>query len=664
MSKVDISRIRNFAILGHTGSGKTTLLDSILHKTGINDRLGSVENGSSMCDWTEEEKGHHISVWAKPFSGYYKAHNGSEFDMVILDTPGYADFTGQMLAATRAADSALITIDCTSGIEVGTQRAWRRCDKLDMPRAIAITGIHKENANFDAALNIVQELWGKRCVPLTLPGEGETVYSVLEKNDIPQELVELAAETDDTLLEKFFDGITLTKEEILLGLRGAINNGNFIPVFAVACKAELGTDEMLDNIAMMFPSPAERKIRDVEGNIINAATDAPFTGMIWRTVTDPFVGHMSYIRVLGGTLKADSEVFNATKGHKERIPSLYIINGKKQEKVTEAVAGEIVALAKLKDTETNDTLCAVGQQVHMEPIHFPQPVVVYAVEPKTRGDDDKMAGGLQRVAEEDPTISVGRNEDTHELTLSGMGDIQINIAVENMKKHSNVDVVLNTPKVPYKETITSTGEGHYKHKKQSGGRGQYGEVYLRVEPKQPDDEEWFLNQIVGGAIPSGFVPAVQKGLVEGMTKGALAGYPVVNARVALYDGSYHDVDSSEIAFKIAGARAFNEAMGKAKPVLLEPIMKVRVMIPDEYMGDVSGDLNQRRGRILGMGIEEGLQVITAEVPRSEIFSYSSQLRSLTHGRGTFEMEFERYDTVPANVAQKIIAQAKQDEENV
>jgi elongation factor G len=381
------------------------------------------------------------------------------------------------------------------------------------------------------------------------------------------------------------------------------------------------------------------------------------TAQVWRSINDPFVGQLTMARIWGGTLREKSEIYNATKEHKENAGTMYLLNGKKQEVATEVQAGDVVALAKLKATGLNDTLCAPGQTRQMPPIAFPKPVVSFAVHPKNQSDEDKLGGGLHKVAEDDPTIHVQRNDETHELIVSGIGDVQIDTAMERMKIRSKVEVTLSTPKVAYKETVTSKGEGHYKHKKQSGGRGQYGEVYLRIEPMKEGLEHWFVDGIVGTSIPRNFLPAIEKGLVEGMTRGAVAGYPVVNTMVTVYDGSSHDVDSSEIAFKIASRAAFKDGMTKAKPVLLEPILTVRVMIPDHYMGDCTGDLNHRRGRILGMETEDGMQVIVAEVPQAEMFKYSSELRSMTGGRGSFEMEFSRYDVVPANVAQKIVAEA-------
>jgi elongation factor G len=669
-----ISDVRNFVLMGHTGSGKTALTDALLHKMGVSDRLGSSDDGTSMADWLDEEKNRKITISAKPFNGSYKAASGKTLNMVFMDTPGYADFFGQVVAASAVADAGLIVVDANSGVQVGTNRAWRRSEELGLPRGIVITGIDKENADFQGTLQTLQDLWGNRCVPVVLPlADGSGVADVLGSDAVPDalseqasaikgELVESAAETDDALIEKYLGGEELTGDEIAAGLRGAVLSGGLVPVFAVASKTDVGVDELLEGLARLFPSPDEREIKDAEGEVVETGDSAPFLGLVWRSVNDPFVGQLTFVRVFGGSLKADGETYNVNQEQKERLGSLYKVNGKKQDTVSEAQAGEIVAIAKLKHTTLNDTLGESGSSRKLAEIQFPNPVMAYAVTPASKGDEDKLGSGLQRVAEEDPTLTVERTKETHELILSGMGDVHLDVAVKRLKERSNVEVNLSTPKVPYKETVTSKGEGHYKHKKQSGGRGQYGEVYLRVEPKQPEDEEWFVNAIVGGAIPSNFIPAVEKGLVEGMQAGAVAHYPVTNVKATVYDGSYHDVDSSEIAFKIAASRAFREGMDKAKPVLLEPIMRAKIMVPEQFMGDITGDLNHRRGRILGMGSEDGMQVITADVPQSEMFQYCSQLRSMTGGRGTFEMEFDRYEPVPANITQKIVAEAQREDE--
>jgi elongation factor G len=667
MQGIDISKVRNFVLMGHTHSGKTTIIDDILFKQGINSRHGSVDDGTSMADYTDTEKNRNISIWAKPFDIIYKRDDGEKFNLVIVDTPGYADFVGQSVMAAHVADSAVITVDAVDGIQVGTNRAWRQCEQRRMPRAIAITAIDKDNADFDAMVEQLRSVWGEKCIPVTIPSpDGESIVDVLECEDIPEALkdrmqeyktalVEHAAETDDSLIEKYLEGEALTREEITNGLRGAVQSGDLVPVFALSAKKDLGCDELLQDATRLFPSPIDVPSTDAAGEELDCRETAPFSGLVWRTTNDPFVGSLCFVRIYSGILKADSEVFNSSKGEKERIGALLVLNGKQQEKVEQARSGDIVAIAKLKHTSMNDSLCAIGSDIKLKTIEFPKSVVSYAVYPKSSSDEDKLGEALRRVTDDDPTLIESRNDDTHELVLSGMGDVQLQVAVENMKQNSNVEVDLRTPKIAYKETIRSQAEGHHKHKKQSGGHGQFGEVYLRVEPRDPSDEEWFVDAIVGGAIPSGFMTAVEKGLKEGLEKGSLAKFPVTNVKITVYDGSYHTVDSSEVAFKLAASRALHEALEKASPVLLEPIMKIRVHVPDEYMGDISGDLNHKRGRILGMGLEDGMQVIEANVPQSEVFQYSSQLRSLTGGRGSFELEFDRYDIAPSDVTQRVVA---------
>jgi elongation factor G len=650
------------------------LVDAIALKLGITDRLGSVDAGSSVADYSNEERNRKITIFAKPFSAACKTQGGGTMGLVLTDTPGYLDFVGQVIAACRVSETALIAVNAVSGVQVGTRRAWRQAGKDGLARAVVVTGLDRENASFEGALAGIQEAFGPNCVPVVLPlPDGSGVVDVLAGKAPPAELadavqaaknklIELAAETNDALIEKFLAGEDLSPEEIGTGLVNAVTGGGLVPVFACMPLKGTGVTELLEGIARLCPSPLRFARQNKDGQAIDPSADAPVVGFVWRSVNDAFVGQLSFVRILGGTLRADSEVQNATKSRKERVGSLLVLNGKKQESVHEATAGDIVALPKLKETGVGDTLCALGQNIQFETMKFPQPVVFLAVRAKTQADEDKLGVALARVAEEDPTMRVTRNTETRETVLAGMGDVHVDVAVERMKSRSNAEVSLDTPKVPYRETVTSRGEGHYKHKKQSGGRGQYGEVYLRVEPKAPGDEEWFVDAVVGGVIPNNFIPAVQKGLVDGMQSGGLAGYPVTDVKVTLYDGSYHEVDSSEIAFKIAGARALKDAMLNAKPVLLEPIMKVRVMVPEQNMGDVNGDLNHRRGRILGMETEGGAQVIVAEVPQAELFRYAAELRSMTGGQGSFEMEFSRYEVVPSNVAQRVIAERQKEKE--
>jgi len=668
MNDIPVSDVRNFVVMGHTGSGKTTFIDALLFKLGLNDRFGSVSAGSSMADYTDEEKARKITIFAKPFCGTYKSAAGKNYNMVFTDTPGYTDFFGQVIAATKAAETALVAVDAAAGLQVGTNRVWKLCEKQNLARGILVTGLDRENADFTKTLSAIQASFGEKCVPVMLPLPDKSgVVDVLGGKNIPAPLAgevekfksilsERAAETSDTLIEKFLGGEALTPDEMLTGLKAAVKKGTLVPVFICMALKSIGLVETLENIARLFPAPSDRQATDAEGKPIGVAATDPLVGYVWRTVNDSFVGNLAFVRVLGGTLKSDLEFQNVSKNQKERVGSLLLVNGKKQTPVTSATAGDIIALAKLKAVTTlGDTMGATGAKTLCSKVAFPCPTMFMAVSAKTSADEDKIGTALARISEEDPTLKVERNVETKETLLSGMGDVQIDVAVERMKHRSNVDVVLTTPKVPYRETVTGLGDGHYKHKKQSGGHGQYGEVYLKVEPNRDKSEEWFVDAIVGGTIPNNFIPAVEKGVIEGMSAGSVAGYPVTGVKVSVYDGSYHEVDSSEIAFKIAGRGAFREAMSKARPVLLEPIMTVKVMIPDHYLGDINGDLNHRRGRIMGIGNEEGMQVITAEVPQAELFRYVAELRSMTAGQGTFEMEFCRYDVVPSNVAQKVIA---------
>ena len=674
MKGVAVSDTRTFAFVGHTGSGKTSIVEALLHKLDINDRLGSVSAGSSIGDYTDEEKDRKITIYAKSFSGTHKAANGKDHRVVFADTPGYMDFYGQVLCSLRAVATAVITVDASSGVQVGTQRVWKCAQKEGIARAFVITGLDKDNTDFAKTVSDIQASFGSNCVPVTIPlSDKSGIVDIVSGKDVPADmkdevesartaLIELAAETDDQLIEKFLGGETLSDEEVSNGLKKAVSAGGLIPIFTCLSLSELGIDEFLNGVCDMFPSPVDIEVKDAEDNVIAAGAGEPFVGYVWRSINDPFVGQLVFIRVLGGTLKVNDEVMNTTKDHKEKVGSMLVINGKKHTPVEEASAGDIVAIPKLKMTGFGDSLCAMSETTKCKEIVFPSPVTLVSVFAKTQADDDKLGTALQRVQEDDPTIKVTRNSDTSEMLLCGLGDVHIDVAVARMKSRSNVEVTLETPKVPYRETVQSKGQGHYKHKKQSGGRGQYGEVYLRVASMPESDEEFFENAIVGGVIPGNFIPAVQKGVVEGMQKGSVAGYPVRNVKSTVYDGSYHDVDSSEVAFKIAGARAFREAMAEAKPVLLEPIMTVKVTIPSQYMGDINGDLNHRRGRILGMETEEGLQILTAEVPQSELFRYAAELRSMTGGQGSFEMEYCRYDVVPANVTQKVVAAVEKEKE--
>lgn len=671
MKDIAIADVRNFALLGHTGSGKTSLGDALLFKLGMTDRLGSVSAGTSMSDYTDEEISRKISIYAKSFTGMFKSQTGKTIQMVFTDTPGSDDFYGQVLCATRVADAALIVVDAASGLQMGATKAWKRCVALNIPRGIVITGLDRENTDFAKTLAEIQRLWGRTCVPVVFPlPDAPGVVDVLATDSAPgpagellqtykNALIERAAESDDALIEKYLGGEALSAQEIAKGLRVAVRSGGLVPVFAAIAPKEIGVVELLEGITRLWPSPAELIIKDAEGRPVNAAPDAPLVGLVWRTVTDPYAGKLAFMRIYGGLLKEDMEVMNVTKNQKEHIGVLLTPNGKKPVPVTEARAGDIIALPKLKSVGLNDVICAVGHKAAFEPIVFPSPVVFLAVSAKEQSDEDKIGVALARVTEDDPTLKVERHADTREVVIAGMGDAHIEVFAEQMKKRGNVGIDLRIPKVAYRETVASLGDGHYKHKKQSGGRGQYAEVYAKVAPLKPG-EEWFVDAIVGGVIPRNFVPACEKGFVEAMAHGVQAGFPVVAVQVTVYDGSFHEVDSSEIAFKIAAMRAFKDAMSKARPVLLEPVMQVKVMVPNQFMGDITGGLNHKRGRILGVDVEDGLQVVTADVPQAEMFRYSSELRSITGGRGSFEMKFLRYDIVPGAIAQKIVETAEKE----
>ena len=666
MNQIPVSNVRTFVLVGHTGSGKTAITDALAYKLGLNDRLGSTANGSSVSDYAEEEKSRKISLFATTFHADYKAAAGT-YSLFFSDAPGYMDFYGQMLTAVRASDTAVVVVDAGSGVQVGTWRGWHCADKQGVAaRCIAVTGLDKENTDYGKTVAALREAFGNKCIPVYFPTDDKKslvslfadvppAYADLAA-EVKEQLVELAAEQTEELMEKYFADGALSDEDLKKGLDLAAASGAFVPVLPVFPLSGVGIQELLDASVEYFASPEQRKRTDADGNEIKADPNAPFLGLVWHTVSDSFTGLMSHVRVLSGTLKAGMEIDNARTG-KDTAGSLLVPNGKKTAPTQDATPGDIVAIPKLRATTVGDTLRAPGSTVQAAAIELPTPVAFAAVRAVSQSDDDKLGTALQKVLDCFPSIKVERNAETHETVIKALGDVHLDVAAKLMKQLSNVNVTLSTPQVAYHETINGTGEGHHRHKKQSGGRGQFGEVYMKVEPLPEGETEWFVDETVGGSIPGNFLPAIQKGCVERMTRGPVAGYKVVGVKVRIYDGSFHPVDSSEIAFKIAGSGALKDAMMKAKPVLLEPIMSVRVTIPDQYMGAVNGDLTHKRGRLVGMEAEDGMQVIIADVPEAELFRYSAELRSLTAGQGTFSMEFSRYETVPGNVAQKIIAES-------
>ena len=665
MSDVPAANIRNFVILGHSGTGKTTLTDALAFKLGLNDRLGLVTNGSSISDTSEEEKNRKISIFAIPFMGEY-ALSGENYRLVFTDAPGFMDFYGQVLGAIRAADFALITVDAVSGVQVGTRRAWKACKDSDLPAVgFVITGLDKDNANFEKTLTSIRETFGMNCVPVTALISPTSVTNLLEATDLPadleeihQSLAEAAAEADEALMEKYFADGTLASEEIRKGLHIGIDAGTVHPIYSVMPLKDIGVTELISSLCRLLPAPGEREFKDVSGHVIKADPNGPLIAQVWRTASDPFIGQLNYVRILSGTMTPGMTIQNNSTESKETVSGMVQVLGKNQVPIAKAVPGDIVAIPKFKTVKTGHTL-ASGFAGKLPDIEFPQPVFFMALAAKTQADEDKLSTAIHRILDADPTMHYEKNTETKEVVLKGLGDVHIDVTVNLMKSQSNVSVELSTPKVPYRETVTAMGEGHYRHKKQSGGRGQFGEVYLRVYPRREGETgEWFLNKTVGGSIPGNFIPAILKGVNEGMLAGSIAGYPVQGINIEVYDGAFHDVDSSEIAFKIAGRGALREGMTKARPVLLEPIMTLKITIPEAFMGAISGDMPHKRGRVLGMEVdEEGVQVITAEVPMAELFKYAAELRSITGGQGSFVMTFDRYDIVPSNVAQKVIAEA-------
>ena len=685
MKKYAIERIRNVVLAGHGGSGKTSLAEAMLFATKGTARLGRVEDGTTVMDYDPEEIKRKISLSAALAPIEYGEHK-----INLLDTPGFFDFTGEVKGAMRVADAAVIVICAVSGLEVGVEKSWAYADEGGLPRAIFINKMDRENANFAKVLGELRAKFGNRIVPLQVPiGSAENFRGVVdvvrlkaltggkEKTEpVPSELaatveeyrgwlVETAAEAEDELTAKYLEGEELSEEEIVRGLRLAMAAGKIVPVLCGSAAKSIGIDPFLGAIVELFPSPADRgavigSLPSGEEARRNPSEDEPLAALVWKTTADPFVGKLTLFRVYTGVLRSDSTVFNANKGKAERIGQLFLVKGKTQEPVAEIGAGDLGAVAKLAETTTGDTLCDREKPIVLPGIVFPKPVLTLAVEPKTKGDEEKIGGGLARLMEEDPTFITTRDATTKEILVSGLGELHLEVITSKLQKKFGVEVNLKTPKVPYKETIRGTAKAEGKHKKQTGGRGQYGHVWLELEPL-PGGEFEFVDKIFGGAVPKQYIPAVEKGVRETMEEGPLAGYPVVDVRCTLYDGSYHSVDSSEMAFKIAASLGFKKAFMEAKPVLLEPIVNMEIYVPEQYMGDIIGDITKKRGRVLGMEpAGNGLQLVRAQAPLAEVFRYAVDLRSMTQGRGSFSMAFDHYEEVPANLAEAIIAQHKKE----
>ncbi|MGQ9677137.1 MAG: elongation factor G [Chloroflexota bacterium] len=689
MKAFKTEQLRNVGLFSHGGAGKTSLAEAMLFNAGVINRLGKVEEGSTVSDYEPEEAKRGISIQLSLLPFEWKGNKVN-----VIDAPGYADFVGETRQAVRVADGAIILFDAVSGVEVGSELVWKYADEYMLPRLVFINRIDRDNADFFRTLNQIRERLGQKVIALQIPiGTQDKFQGVVdlvemkaylgakgEEAAIPAEvagdaesyrekLVEAVAEQDDALIEKYLEGEEITNEEIKAGLRNATIAGKIAPALVGTGTANKGITRLMDAIVEYLPSPADRGevkatlAQTGQEELLKPAESSPLAALVFKTTADPFVGKLTYFRVYSGSISSDSHVWNANKGREERIGTLYVVRGKTQEPAQTLTAGDIGAVAKLQETGTGDTLTQKDHQLILESMTFPKPSFSVSVQPKTKADLDKLSNALSRLVEEDPTITVYKDPDTGETVMSGMGESHVDVAVEKMRRKFGVDVVTGVPRVPYKETITTSTNAEYKHKKQTGGHGQYGHVFLEVEPKPRGEGFEFAERVVGGVVPRQYIPAVEKGVRESIGEGVLAGYPVVDVKVTLYDGSFHPVDSSEMAFKLAASQAFKKALSQAQPVLLEPIMNVSITVPDQYMGDVMGDLNTKRARVLGMEPQDGNSVIHAQAPLAEMLRYATDLRSITQGRGMYSMDFSHYEEVPAHVAQTVIAEAKKARES-
>jgi elongation factor G len=675
MPALEPGKIRNVAVVGHRGTGKTSLVEALLYQSGAVNRLGAVEQGTTVSDWDDEEQRRQMSLSAS------LAHaSWQERKINLIDTPGDAGFQGDAIAALRVVEGALVVVSGVMGVEVGTSRIWHRAEDVGLPRLVVVNMLDRERADFFRALEALRAQLSDRCVAVHVPIGAEHeltgIVDVLHmcaytspegaregaRGEIPAEAADLAAEyreklldavveTDEALMERYLDGQELSPAEVAKALKEAVTRGEVFPVAAAVATKNLGTTALLDLLVEGVPSPAKRPAQiDVDG----AATAA----FVFKTIADPFAGRITVFRVLKGTVTPDTTLTNARSHGKERFGSLLALQGKEHVQADAFGEGDLGAVAKLKEAATGDLFLDREVDVELPRLDFPEPVMSFAITPRTKGEEEKMGQALRRLTEEDPTLTLRRDPQTGEQLLAGLSQMHVEVAVERLKRRFGVEVDLHQPRVPYLETIRSEARAQGKYKKQTGGRGQYGDAHIVIEPLGDGLGYEFVDEIVGGVIPQGFRPAVDKGIQEAMQHGELAGAPVQGVRVRLVDGSYHTVDSSEMAFKIAGSLAFKAAYEKANPVLLEPIMELEVTVPDDAVGAVNGDLNARRGRLLGMEPQGGMTTIRAEVPMAEVLTYSQALTSLTGGRGDYHMHFVRYDEVPAHIAQKVIEEAK------
>ena len=684
MQQHTTEQMRNVVLLSHSGAGKTSLAEAMLFNSGAINRLGKVDQGSTTSDYDPDEIKRQTSIYLALLPCDWQG-----FKVNTIDTPGYADFVAEVKSAVRVADGAVIVVCAASGVEVGTELGWGYADEQEIPRLIFVNKMDRENADFFRVMEEIRANFGNKCVPIEIPigaqddfqgvvdlirmksysgpqwQEGEIPDSLKERaGEFREKLVEAVAETDDDLIAKYLEGEELTEEEIVQGLRTGATGGQVVPVLAGSAGRNLGAARLLDAICHYLPSPLDREHLTAvnpttkQEETIDADPTGPLAALVFKTSADPYVGKLTYFRVYNGTIYSDSTVWNSTRERQERIGQLYVLRGKNQEPVPNLIAGDIGAVAKLAETTTGDTVCGRDHPLIMPTIEFPQPTISFAVHPKTKADLDKLGSSLTRLVEEDPSLQVHRDGDTLETVLSGVGDAQLEVAAEKMLRKFGVNVRMETPKVPYKETVAISTKAEYKHKKQTGGHGQYGHVFLEVEPKPRGEGYEFSNRIVGGVVPKNYIPSVEKGVVEGLQGGVLAGYPVVDIKVTLYDGSYHTVDSSDIAFKIAGSHAVRKGLSQAQPVLLEPVMNMRIMVPEGYTGDIISDLNGKRAKVLGMNPLGGLNLIEAQAPLAEVQRYAIDIRAMTQGRGSFQMELSHYEEVPAHIAQRISAEGE------
>jgi elongation factor G len=692
MKVYDAANIRNVAVVGHGGCGKTQLVSALLFAAGMVNRLGLVDDGTTVTDYDDEEiaRKHTLSATL--------AHaEWNKAKINLIDTPGVGNFFADARAALRVADGALVVVDAVAGVEVQTEKAWHAADELALPRLICVNRLDRDRASLERTLDSLRQTLGRAIVPIQLPiGEAGAFTGVVDlvalkaytfpadgskdmtEGPVPpameaavaaarESLIEMVAEADERLMEHFFDAGTLTQDELMSGLKAATAEARLFPVVCTSGLQNVGAQPLLDALASFIPSPAERPFQALAGDepVTRTADDsAPYAAFVWKTVADQFAGRITMFRVYQGVLKSDATVTNLTRGTQERLGHLVVLQGKTQASVPELKAGDLGAVAKLKDTRTNDTLADKSAGITFAPMAFPEPVLSYAIEPKSRGDEDKISTSMHRLEEEDGSIRYSRDPQTNELLLAGQGQLHIEVTVAKLKRRFGVEVILKPPRIPYRETITARVDAHGRHKKQTGGHGQFGDCKIRMEPLPRGSDFEFVDDIFGGSIPRQFIPAVEKGIRESRLRGYLAGYPVVDFRVVLVDGQYHDVDSNELSFKTAGWLAFKDGMSRAKPILLEPVMDVEVYAPSDYAGDLMGDLNSRRGRISGMEPRGPVTVIKAQVPMSEMLTYEQHLTSVTGGRGSYHMEYSHYDEVPAHQQQKIVAAAKSERGHV